>query len=212
MVVIGAGGHAKEIYDVLVKNEDLALAELSFFDSLSSNLPDLLFGQHPVIRSFEKLEEQFKHDPRFVLGMGSPTIRKKLSEKCRSLGGVLTSVISSHAVIGTYKVTLNTGLNIMHGVIITNEVNIGEGTLINANTTIHHDCMIGKYCEISPNVSITGNVKIGDHCSIGTGAVVLPKIKIGNNVVVGAGAVVTKDIEDNQMVIGIPAKIVRNDK
>ena len=204
MVVIGAGGHAKEIYDLLVKNKDLN--GLYFFDSLSKDLPDLLFDKHPLIRSFEELEKQFKIDSRFVLGMGNPAVRKKLTDKCVSIGGELTSIISNTATIGTYKVTLHKGLNIMHGVVITNEVIIGEGTLINANATIHHDCIIGQYCEISPSASITGNVKIGDFCSIGTGAVILPKVKIGNHVTVGAGAVVTKDIGENQTYIGVPAK------
>ena len=209
MVVIGAGGHAKEIYDLLVRSKDLK--GLYFFDSLSANLPDLLFDKHPVIRSFEELEKQFKVDPRFVLGMGNPAIRKELADKCISIGGELTSVISSTAIIGTYKMTFHKGLNIMHGVIITNEVNIGEGTLINANATIHHDCIIGQYCEISPSASITGNVTIGDYCSIGTGAVILPKIKIGNHVTIGAGAVVTKNIEDHQTYIGVPAKKIINE-
>ncbi len=51
-----------------------------------------------------------------------------------------------------------------------------------------------------------GSVVIGDNVFIGAKAIVLPGVKIGNNVVVGAGAVVSKDVPDNSVVVGIPAK------
>ena len=46
-------------------------------------------------------------------------------------------------------------------------------------------------------------------CKIGSGSIVLPHVKIGNNVIVGAGSVVTKDIPDNSMVVGVPAKVIK---
>lgn len=75
---------------------------------------------------------------------------------------------------------------------------------------------IGKYCTILPNVLIgrkepglKAEVFVGDNCYISTGVTILGPITIGNNVTIGAGAVVNKDIPDNVVVAGVPAKIVK---
>ncbi len=76
---------------------------------------------------------------------------------------------------------------------------------------------IGNYCTILPMVLFgkahpENNTKIivGDNCYFGVGSSVIGNnITIGNNVTVAAGAVVTKDIPDNVVVAGIPAKIIK---
>lgn len=207
MLIIGAKGHAKEILEILIrmaKNK-----EIIFYDDISNDLPELLYGHYRIIRSVDGVKDIFKQDNRFILGLGNPLLRYQLAKRFLAIGGALTSLISSDAIIGSLNVVLETGLNVMSGVYISNEVHIGEGTLVNAHVTIHHDSKIGKYCEISPGVHITGACSIGKFCIIGTRAVLLPRIKIGDNVVVGAGAVVTEDVESNTVVVGMPAKVLK---
>lgn len=79
---------------------------------------------------------------------------------------------------------------------------------------------IGKNCEMLPMVLIGKkspdiidyHVNIGDNCYISTGVIILAPIDIGNNVTIAAGAVVTKDMPDNAVVAGVPAKIVKMKK
>ena len=52
-------------------------------------------------------------------------------------------------------------------------------------------------------------IRIGDDVWIGGNVTILPGVTIGNNAVIGAGAVVTKDIPDNSLAIGVPARVVR---
>ena len=54
--------------------------------------------------------------------------------------------------------------------------------------------------------SISGRVKIKDFSSIGTNATILPDISIGEKSFIGAGSVVTKDVPNNQVVYGVPAR------
>lgn len=98
--------------------------------------------------------------------------------------------------------------------------NIGPGFRImhlGSLIRIKKECRIGKNCTILPGVVI-GNknlesdqswVIIGDNCYIGLGAKILGSVTIGNNVTIGANAIVTKNIPDNAVVGGIPAKIIK---
>lgn len=207
MLIIGAGGHAKEILDILISIDSDTV--VTFFDDVSNDLPALIYNKYKIIKSLDDAQKLFLKDPRFVLGLGIPIVRKKLADKFVAIGGILESVISPRAQIGCFNVVLGKGLNIMHGVLISSDVAIGEGSLINAHATIHHDTKIGKYCEVSPGAHITGGCKIGDFCIIGAGAIILPKIQIGKGVTVGAGAVVTKNIPDDVLAKGVPAKIYK---
>ena len=93
------------------------------------------------------------------------------------------------------------GLRIMH-------ISGGGGVLINATK-------VGNYCGFNSGVlignkdSVDARPTIGDHVAFGPGAKAFGNINIGNNVFVAANSVVTKDIHDNCIVGGIPAKVIK---
>jgi sugar O-acyltransferase (sialic acid O-acetyltransferase NeuD family) len=203
MVLIGAGGHAIEVIEVL--SHLSSLNDLVVFDNAAPE-KSLLKNLFPIISSWDELATHFNRDSEFIIAIGTPSSRKNLSKRCSQLGGNLTSIISHTSIVGEFNVILESGLNIMHNVIITGDVIIGEGTLLNAGVSVHHNVRVGEYCEISPGARLLGGCVIGNECSVGSGAIILPGVNLGNNVVVGAGAVVTKDVANNLKVAGVPAK------
>lgn len=58
------------------------------------------------------------------------------------------------------------------------------------------------------NIDIFSPIKIGNNVHIGWNAIIMPGVKIGNNCIIGAGAIVTKNIPDNSVAVGIPAKVI----
>lgn len=205
MVIVGAGGFAKEILETFAQRNELG--NLFFFDDRSKDAPAKLFGRFPILRSIEEVKTNFDEtrDFRFTLGLGNPVSRYLLNRKLASIGGQLTSTISPNTEIGSFGTTIGSGCNILSGTIITNGVTLKMGCLINPGCSISHDSILEDFVQISPGVRVTGYCQIGSFSLLGTNAVILPKVKIGSNVVVGAGAVVTKDVPDNSLVIGIPA-------
>lgn len=208
MLIVGAKGFAKEILQHFHNKNQLN--DLVFYDDVSNDLPNLLFNKFKVLRNIEEAKAYFETiSNKYVLGVGSPKVRFLLKNRMDSVGGEIERVIVDSVEVGSYGVKIGRGVNIMSGAIITNDVTIGDCTLIYLNCTIAHDSIIGNYCELSPGVHISGHVKIGDFTSIGTGAVVLPRVKIGKNCIIGAGSVVTKDIPDNCVAVGVPAKVIK---
>ena len=208
MLIIGAKGFAKEVLEIFDQNA--FKDDLSFFDDISNDLPELLFERFKILRKFEDIQDYFKNvSSEFALGIGNPIDRNNMFNKLIKIGGVPYSTISPFAKIGHFGNYIGRGVNIMTGTIITNDIVIQDGVLINLNCTIGHDSHISSFAELSPGVHISGKCHIGSHSVIGTGAVLLPKIKIGKNVTIGAGSVVNKNIEDNSVAVGVPAKVIK---
>lgn len=209
MIIIGAKGFAKEVLEVIYQQK-CNLDSLFFYDNITTPPIEKLYDSFTIIDNIENAKQALQLDSKFILGIGGTHLREKFFNEFLKIGGTPYCLISPFAQIGHFNNFIAEGCTIMTGAIITNDIKIGTGTLINLNATIGHDTTVGNFCDIMPGANISGNVVIGDYCNIGTGCIILPKIKIGNNVTIGAGAVVNKDVEDNQTVVGIPAKPIKH--
>ena len=204
MLIIGAGGLAKQFLEVLVQSE--ITGQTVFFDDVNYKVKGRLYDvpvyctEADAVTHFKKLGNQF------LVAVASPYVKEMLIKRFEKIGGTLVNLISPFSHVSKINTRIDTA-NILTGSIIENGVSIGRGVLINIGSFITHDSVIGDYTEICPGVRISGECSIGSYCRIGTGTIILPKIKIGNNVIAAAGSVITKDIPDNSMVAGVPAAV-----
>jgi len=106
-------------------------------------------------------------------------------------------------------IQLGNGIIIHNGVTIAPYTKINNGVTINRNCSIGHHNIIEKFVTINPGVNIAGHCHIKENTLIGIGVTIINNITIGKNVIIGAGSVVTKDIPDNTVYYGVPAKFIR---
>ncbi len=89
------------------------------------------------------------------------------------------------------------------------EVKIGDDCFIGPNVSIYTACHSTNAVERNSRREWAEPVRIGDNCWIGGSVTILPGVTIGNNCTVGAGSVVVKDIPDNSVAVGNPAKVIK---
>jgi sugar O-acyltransferase (sialic acid O-acetyltransferase NeuD family) len=183
---------------------------LCFYDDVNNDVPNKLYDKFPVLRTTLEASLYFKEvSNNFTIGIGNPILRKILYDKFTSLGGEFTSTISPVSEIASFDVNIGIGSNVLSGSVFSNGCEVGMGCIIYYNSVITHDCKVGNFVEISPSVTLLGRCTVGSYSRIGSNATILPDVKIGKNVTIGAGSVVTKDLPDNCVAVGIPAKIIK---
>jgi acetyltransferase-like isoleucine patch superfamily enzyme len=90
-------------------------------------------------------------------------------------------------------------------------VTLGDNVFISVDTNfVCHDGSTLPFRKLYPSLEIAGKISVGDNVFIGTKVLILPNVTIGNNCVIAAGSVVTKDIPDNVVAGGNPARTLRS--
>ncbi|TDT72364.1 2,3,4,5-tetrahydropyridine-2,6-dicarboxylate N-acetyltransferase [Hypnocyclicus thermotrophus] len=115
------------------------------------------------------------------------------------------------------KVKIGDRAVIMMGAVINIGAEIGEGTMIDLNAVLGGRATVGKNCHIGAGTVLAGVIEppsatpviIEDDVVIGANAVVLEGVRVGKGAVVGAGSIVTKDVPPGVVVVGNPAKIIK---
>jgi acetyltransferase EpsM len=136
------------------------------------------------------------------------TLRASYIEQVAKIGIRFATLISPSSRISS-KSQIGEGSIISPGVIIASHTSIGRHVLVNRGVLIGHHTEIGDFATIQPGANIAGVCKIGESAYVGMGALVLDHVNVGAHSVVGAGAVVNKDVPDHIQVVGVPARIVK---
>jgi acetyltransferase EpsM len=142
-----------------------------------------------------------------VCGLGT-THRSRFTDQAAAYNIPFPTLVHPMARVSLRSV-VGEGTVISVGAVIAARSRIGRHVVVNRGALIGHHTVIGDYVTIGPGVNVAGNCRVGEATYIGVGAVVVDNLCIGAHAVVGAGAVVTKDVPDHVQVVGVPAKIVK---
>ena len=212
VVIAGAGGHALVIWDVLDCND---YRVVGFSDpSIPAGSPKHLGSMScPVLGDDRVLEEQVLADPDLKLfaGVGPEPMemRRTVIATIDSFGPgrMLTAIHPRSVIAASARIGLDTV--VMAGAIVNPGAEVGRHCVINTGATVDHECRIGNNVFVQPGSHLGGRVTVGDDAVVGIGASVREKTYIGRNAYVGGGAFVNRDVPDDAVVFGVPARFVR---
>lgn len=215
IVVVGAGGHALEICDLLEAINTASpdgpryniLGHLveSGHEPPPGSSPTI----HPILGDFD-WAARFQGELYAVIAVGAPALRQRLARQAATSNLKFETLVHPQAILAG-PVELGSGVVIGAGAILTNRVKVANHVHINIGATVSHGCVLEDFVTVSPGVNIAGNVLVEQGAFIGLGAKIIEKRKIGHSSVIGAGCVVIHDVPPRSTVAGVPGRLIKQE-
>jgi UDP-perosamine 4-acetyltransferase len=203
VVLIGGGGHAKVVIEILEAAGDVEIA-----GCVSGNMQGGFVLETPILGDDSCLPSLYASGIRHAfVAVGANHVRRRLSELAAGIGFKLISAVSPQSSISP-RARMKEGCAIMPGAVINSCSTIGAGSIVNTGATVDHDCKIGDWVHLAPGTSLAGNVSICEGAFLGVGVRVIPEITVGAWATVGAGTVVVRNLAANVTAVGVPARII----
>ncbi len=199
VLILGAGGHAKVVADILLQQ---GVSVLGFLDDNRERWNSTMLGL-PVLGGIDRYCDH--HPGGLLLGIGENSVRQTLVNRLGEAASTLwVNAIHPRSTIAP-SVALGRGIVVAAGVVVNPDTIIGDHVILNSSATVDHDCAVGDYSHLAPGVHLAGGVRIEEGTLLGIGSVVTPYCSVGRWSVVGAGAVVVRDIPSQVVAKGVPA-------
>ncbi len=199
IIILGKGGHAKSLADIVEKENKYEIAGYVVNDNDQQSMN----GRYPVVGCDMDLEQIFKSGiQNAALGigyLGKSDLRERLWDKLKAIGYSLPVICDPSAILAE-NVQFGEGTVLGKGVIINADVSIGKMCIINTGAIIEHDCQVDDFSHVSVGSVLCGNVQVGRGAFIGANATVIQGKSIGNQCIIGAGTTIRKNIEDGRIV------------
>jgi sugar O-acyltransferase (sialic acid O-acetyltransferase NeuD family) len=204
-IIIGAGTYGQVYKEYLQSYYDVT----GYYDDDNTLHGNLIDGVEVKGSVKDAIEKESKTDTSVFVPIGNNPVRIKILKEFVLNGFNTPSFIHENTIIHS-SVKIGKAVYILPGTCIMPLSVIGDYTMISVNSTVSHHTVINEGVFISFGVNVGASLKLCELAYVGIGATIMTGVKnVGVNSLIGAGAVVTKDVPDNAVVAGVPAKIIR---
>ena len=205
-VILGGGGHCRVLLDILL--DDPSIRVRGILDRDPALVGQDVFGVKYL--GGDDLLGSLKADgvTGFVVGLGSVGNHEPRAMLfARAVEAGLRSLPVAHrsAVMSRWA-RPGRGIQRLAGSIVNAGARLGDNVIVNTGAIVEHDCVLGDHVHVATGARLAGNVTVGVGTHIGAGATVRQGIAIGARAVVGAGAVVIRDVPEDAVEVGVPAR------
>ena len=204
-ILIGAGGHARVLLDVLHCGSMIVIGAVEFQAGTKSEGSSgvKLLGDDQAVFAYAP-DEVLLVNAVGSVGLTGPRVR--VYDSFKEKGYSFAQVIHPSAVISG-RAELGEGVQVMAGAIIQAGAVLGANVLVNTKASVDHDCVVGIHAVVAPGATVCADARIGPRAFIGAGATVIQGVEIGPDSLIAAGAVVVREIPAGVKAVGVPAKV-----
>ena len=211
IVLIGAGGFGREVASIIevLNNIKPTYELLGFLDDGEKYHDGTMINGYPWLGTHEWIID-YKDSIVCTCTIGNNKIKGRIQQELTEKGVIFETIIAygGFGYIGQHT-EIGPGCVLYGGVTIAVNCKIGAGVLMNQMVNIGHDVEIGDYTTIMPFVGISGNCKVGSEVNIGGHAFLVPGRKVGDRATIAAGSIVFSNVKAGTVVLGNPAKRMR---
>jgi UDP-perosamine 4-acetyltransferase len=205
----GSGGHAKSVIDALESLASWRIVGLIDSDAHrwgTTSAGKLVLGGEDQLGGL--LADGVQNAFVGVGGVGNNAPRTRVFQLLLDNGYQLPTICHQMSIVSP-SAHLGIGSVILAGAIVGAGANIGQNVIVNTGAIIDHECDIGAHSHISTGSRLGGSVRVEEGAHIGIGATIREGIAIGRHSIVGAGSVVIHDVPPGAIVVGSPARIIK---
>jgi sugar O-acyltransferase (sialic acid O-acetyltransferase NeuD family) len=199
ILILGAGGHAKVVAEILFCT---GRSVTGFLSDDSSSWGTTMMGL-PILGGIDSYS---RYSPAgLIIAIGDNIARCNIASR---LGGAAddlwVNAIHPQAIVAP-SVVMGRGMVVVGGAVINADSVLGDHVIVNTGTTVDHDCVIDDFVHVAPGAHLGGSVVVRQGALVGIGASIIPGKQVGCWSTIGAGAVVVKDVPDRTVAMGVPA-------
>jgi sugar O-acyltransferase (sialic acid O-acetyltransferase NeuD family) len=204
LILIGAGGHGKDVCDAALRQ---GRNVVGFLDDDATLWGRGVLGR-PILGGLDQLSSKCRGAVA-VIALSSPETKRMVAARLEQASvQIAAPVLHPSAVVSPFA-WIEDGAVVLGGAVVQAEARVRRHAYVHTASSVSHDVRIGEYASLHPGVQVGGSAELGEGCFIGIGATILPNLRIGDGTIVGAGAVVLHDLPAHVTAVGIPARIVR---